>query len=136
MRGVVFELPQHSSAARARAVRSVAVANGWTVAQMDDAEGGWSLFLKRGNLRANIFLWRPEVYRLSCGGAHPDDKCFNTADVQRDLFRECSLTNGCLGIRTTAQRPTVGVDPAQARLCNRNMLYAARPQGGRSASRC
>jgi hypothetical protein len=81
--GAVFELPQHASGARARAVRAAAVANGWTVAQMDDAEGGWMLYMKRGNLRANVFLWRPEVYHLSCSGSHPDDKCFNTADVER-----------------------------------------------------
>jgi len=81
--GAVFELPQHASGARARAVRATAVAKGWTVAQMDDAEGGWSLYLKRGDLRANVFLWRPEVYHLSCAGSHPDDKCFNTADVER-----------------------------------------------------
>lgn len=80
--GVVFELPQRSSAARARAVRAVARRKGWTVARMDDAEGGWALFLIRGKLRANVFLWRPEVYGLECRSAQPDEKCFNSAAIQ------------------------------------------------------
>lgn len=44
----------------------------------------WSLYLARGKLRGSVFLWRPEVYHLGCDGPHPDDKCFNTAAVQRD----------------------------------------------------
>jgi hypothetical protein len=79
----VFELPERSSALRARAVRSEAVKHGWTVAKMDDAEGGWSLFLRRRNFTATVFLWRPNVYRLRCTGSHPDDRCFNTLSVQQ-----------------------------------------------------
>jgi hypothetical protein len=50
---------------------------------MDDAEGGWSLFLRRPGFTAFAVLWRPDVYNLRCGGGHPDDRCFNTIDLER-----------------------------------------------------
>ena len=80
---VVFALPQRSSALRAKALRRTALRNGWTIKKIDDAEGGWSLFLRRPGFTAFAVLWRPEVYHLRCGGGHPDDKCFNTIDLER-----------------------------------------------------
>jgi len=80
---VVFALTQRSSALRAKALRRTALRNGWTIKKMDDAEGGWSLFLRRPGFTAFAVLWRPEVYHLRCGGGHPDDKCFNTIDLER-----------------------------------------------------
>ena len=80
---VVFALPQRSSVLRARALRRTALRNGWTIDKMDDAEGGWSLFLRRPGFTAFAVLWRPDVYNLRCGGEHPDDRCFNTIDLER-----------------------------------------------------
>src|ERR1043165_7118415 len=59
---VVFELPERSSALRARSVREAAKASGWTVTQSDDAQGGWNLFLRRSGFTAFAVFWRPEVY--------------------------------------------------------------------------
>lgn len=81
---VVFELPGRSSALRARRIRAVAEANGWTVTHSDDAPGGWSLFLRRGGFEAYIAFWRPEVYGLRCDGARPKDECFNTINLERN----------------------------------------------------
>ena len=80
---VVFELPERSSPLRARSVRAMAEANGWTVTQSDDAQGGWNLFLRRSGLTAYAVFWRPEVYGLRCDGPHPKDECFNTIDLER-----------------------------------------------------
>ncbi len=82
--GVVFELPERAASRRARVVRATAERHGWTVVKMDDAEGGWSLFLRRPDYTANVVLWRPEVYGLTCKGAQPPDKCFNTLALQRN----------------------------------------------------
>ena len=79
---IVFALPQRSSALRAKALRRTALRNGWTIDKIDDAEGGWSLFLRRPGFTAFAVLWRPDVYKLRCGGGHPDDKCFNTLDLE------------------------------------------------------
>jgi hypothetical protein len=81
--GVVFELPERSSALRAKSVRAAAVANGWTVTHSGDAAGGWSLFLRRSGFTAFAVFWRPEVYGLRCDGAHPKDECFNTINLER-----------------------------------------------------
>jgi hypothetical protein len=81
--GVVFELPQRSSAARANAVRAPARRAGWRIVRMNDGEGGWALFLRRPGLVANVVLWRPTVYHLRCARPHPDDKCFNTPSLLR-----------------------------------------------------
>jgi hypothetical protein len=80
---VVFELPERSSALRAKSVRGAAVANGWTITHSDDAQGGWSLFLRRSGFTAYAVFWRPEVYGLRCDGAHPKDECFNTINLER-----------------------------------------------------
>ena len=80
---VVFELPEGSSALRARSVRATAEANGWTVTHSDDAQGGWNLFLRRSGFTAFAVFWRPEVYGLRCEGAHPKDECFNTINLER-----------------------------------------------------
>jgi hypothetical protein len=80
---VVFELPEHDSAVRARRVRAAAEANGWTVTHSDDAQGGWNLFLRRSGFTAFVALWRPEVYGLRCHGAQPKDECFNTINLSR-----------------------------------------------------
>jgi hypothetical protein len=80
---VVFELPGRSSALRAKRVRAAAAANGWTVTHSDDAQGGWSLFLRRPGFTAYAVFWRPEVYGLRCNGAHPDEQCFNTLNLER-----------------------------------------------------
>src|SRR6266550_2153393 len=82
--GVVFELPERAASRCARVVRATAERHGWTVVKMDDAEGGWSLFLRRPDYTANVVLWRPEVYGLTCKGAQPPDKCFNTLALQRN----------------------------------------------------
>jgi hypothetical protein len=81
--GAVFELPQRASMRRARAVRATAERHGWTVVKIDDAQGGWSLFLRRPGYTAYVVLWRPEVYGLSCDSPRPDDKCFNTLSLER-----------------------------------------------------
>lgn len=80
---VVFELPERSSALRAKAVRAVAEAHGWTVTRSDDAPGGWNLFLRRSGFTAFAVFWRPEVYGLRCDGARPKEECFNTISLQR-----------------------------------------------------
>ena len=85
---VVFEMPERDSAGRAALVRAEAERNGWTVTHSDDAEGGWSAFLKRAEYTAVVFLWRPEVYDVDCEG-RPDPTlesnrfCFNTLNVNR-----------------------------------------------------
>ncbi|HEY6150187.1 MAG TPA: hypothetical protein VIW19_06675 [Gaiellaceae bacterium] len=81
---VVFELPERPSALRAKRVRAAAEANGWTVTHSGDGQGGWSLFLRRGDFEAYASLWRPEVYGLRCDGAHPKDECFNTINLERN----------------------------------------------------
>jgi hypothetical protein len=80
---VVFELPERSSALRAKSVRAIAEANGWTVTHSDDAQGGWNLFLRRSGFTAYAVFWRPEVYGVRCHGAHPKDECFNTINLER-----------------------------------------------------
>jgi hypothetical protein len=80
---VVFELPKRSSALRVKAVRVTAVRNGWKVTESDNAQGGWSLFLRRPGFTAYVVLWRPDVYRLRCNGARPPDQCFNTLNLER-----------------------------------------------------
>jgi hypothetical protein len=79
----VFELPERSSALRAKRVRATAEANGWTVTHSDDAQGGWNLFLRRSGFTAYVVFWRPEVYGLRCDGPHPKDECFNTINLER-----------------------------------------------------
>jgi hypothetical protein len=85
--GVIFELDEPDSGRRATLVREEAERNGWTVTHSDDAEGGWSVFLKRDEYTAVVFLWRPEVYDVDCERADPqseDDKfCFNTVNITR-----------------------------------------------------
>lgn len=54
---VVFELPERSSARRAQTVRATAVRHGWTVSQSGDAQGGWSMFLKRPGYTAYVVFW-------------------------------------------------------------------------------
>ena len=81
---VVFELPEHASTLRAKRVRAAAEANGWTVTHSDDAQGGASLFLRRGEYEAYASFWRPEVYGLGCDGVHPKDECFNTINLERN----------------------------------------------------
>jgi hypothetical protein len=81
---VVFEMPEHSSALRAKRVREAAEANGWRVTRSGDAQGGWSLFLRRSGFTAYAVFWRPAVYGLRCNGGHPKDECFNTVNVERD----------------------------------------------------
>jgi hypothetical protein len=79
----VFELPQHDSGARARIVRAEAEQHGWTVAKMDDAQGGWNLFLKRPGYTAFVALWRSELYVRNCHVRRPPDECFNTVNLER-----------------------------------------------------
>jgi hypothetical protein len=83
---VIFELPERDSARRAALVRDTAVGHGWIVTHTDDAEGGWSVWLKRDGFTAVVFLWRPEVYDADCGG-EPDPGsntyCFNTLNLTR-----------------------------------------------------
>lgn len=81
---VVFELPERSSARRAQTVRATAVRHGWTVSQSGDAQGGWSMFLKRPGYTAYVVFWRREVYHPRCTGAHPQDECFNTLNLERN----------------------------------------------------
>jgi hypothetical protein len=81
--GAVFELPQRGSVRRARAVRATAERHGWRVVKSDDAQGGWSLFLRRPGYTAYVVLWRPEIYGLNCNAPRPDDKCFNTLSLER-----------------------------------------------------
>jgi hypothetical protein len=81
---VVFQLPESSSALRAKSVRAAAVANGWTVTHSDDAQGGWSLFLRRHGFTAYVVFWRARAYGVRCDGAHPADQCFNTLNLERN----------------------------------------------------
>ena len=83
---VVFELQEHDSGRRARLVRAVAARQGWTVTHSDDAQGGWSVFLKRDGFTAVVFLWRPEAYHVECEGelnprSDSERFCFNTLSV-------------------------------------------------------
>jgi glutamate/tyrosine decarboxylase-like PLP-dependent enzyme len=85
---VVFEMPERDSARRAALVRAEAERNGWTVTHSDDAQGGWSAFLKRDEFTAVVFLWRPEVYDVDCEGRpnptlESNRFCFNTLSVNR-----------------------------------------------------
>jgi hypothetical protein len=85
---VVFEMDELDPAHRAALVREEARRNGWTVTHSDDAQGGWSVFLKKDEFSAVVFLWRPEVYEVDCK-AHPDPNseagrfCFNTLNLSR-----------------------------------------------------
>jgi hypothetical protein len=85
---VVFEMEELDSGGRAALVREEARRNGWTVTHSDDAQGGWSVFLKKHEFTAVVFLWRPEVYDVDCKGK-PDPNseagsfCFNTLNVSR-----------------------------------------------------
>jgi hypothetical protein len=81
---VVFELPERSSARRAQMVRETALRHGWTVSQSGDAQGGWSMFLRRPGYTAYVVFWRPEVYHSRCTGARPEDECFNTLNLERN----------------------------------------------------
>jgi hypothetical protein len=83
---VLFELPERDSARRAALVRDSAERHGWIVTHTDDAEGGWSVWLKRNEFTAVVFLWRPEVYEADCGGEPDPDAdpyCFNTLNLTR-----------------------------------------------------
>jgi hypothetical protein len=85
---VVFEMAEHDSARRAALVREKARRSGWAVTHSDDAAGGWSVFLKRNEFTAVVFLWRPEVYDVDCEGqpdpnSETDKFCFNTLNVSR-----------------------------------------------------
>jgi hypothetical protein len=79
----VSVLPERASARRARKVRSTAERHGWTVVEIDNAQGGWSLFLRRSGYTACVVLWRPEVYGLTCTSARPNEKWFNTLNLER-----------------------------------------------------
>jgi hypothetical protein len=84
---VVFEMDAVDSAERAARMREEATGNGWTVTHSDDAQGGWSVFLKKDEFTAVVFLWRPEVYDVDCKG-QPDPNsdanrfCFNTLNLR------------------------------------------------------
>ena len=80
----VFELPVRDSAERARLVRAEAERHGWTITEDGDAEGGWSLFLKRPGFTAAVFLWRSSLYVRDCHIRHPPDECFNTLNLTRN----------------------------------------------------
>jgi hypothetical protein len=85
---VVFEMNEDDSARRAARVREEARGNGWTVTHSDDAQGGWSVFLKKDEFTAVVFLWRPEVYEVDCKGqpdpnSDADSFCFNTLNLSR-----------------------------------------------------
>jgi hypothetical protein len=85
---VVFEMGERDSGRRAALVRAEAGRNGWTVTHSDDAQGGWSVFLSRGDSTAVAFLWRSEAYDADCSGK-PDPRsesnrfCFNTLNITR-----------------------------------------------------
>jgi hypothetical protein len=53
------------------------------VVKSDNAQGGWSLFLRRSGYTAFVVLWRPEVYNLTCKAVQRDEKCFNTVNLER-----------------------------------------------------
>ena len=85
---VVFEMDELDSARRAALVREEARGNGWTVTHSDGAQGGWSVFLKKDEFTAVVFLWRPEVYDVDCKGqpdpnSDADSFCFNTLNLSR-----------------------------------------------------
>jgi hypothetical protein len=82
---IVFNLGIRDSARRATLVRKAAETHGWKVTRMTDAQGGWSLFLKREGFTAFIVLWRAEEYpQADCRGNAPrDDVCFNTLNLTR-----------------------------------------------------
>jgi hypothetical protein len=80
----VFELPARDSARRAQLVRAQAETHGWTVTHEDNAEGGWSLFLKRPGYTAFVVLWRSNLYVKNCHVRRPPDECFNTVNLQRE----------------------------------------------------
>jgi hypothetical protein len=85
---VVFEMDEADSARRAELVREEARRNGWTVTHSDDAQGGWSVFLKKDEFTAVVFLWRPEVYDAECKGqpipnSDAGEFCFNTLNLSR-----------------------------------------------------
>jgi hypothetical protein len=85
---VVFEMNELDSARRAALVREEARRNGWTVTHSDDAQGGWSVFLKKDEFTAVVFLWRPEVYDVDCKGkpgpnTEAGSFCFNTLNLTR-----------------------------------------------------
>ena len=85
---VVFEMRERDSGRRALLIRTEAIRNGWTLTRSDDAQGGWSVFLRRGDSTAVAFLWRSEVYGADCDG-EPDARsdsnkfCFNTLNITR-----------------------------------------------------
>jgi hypothetical protein len=85
---VVFGMDEPDSAQRAALVREEARRNGWTVTHSDDAQGGWSVFLKKDEFSAVVFLWRPEVYDVDCKdqpdpNSDEDRFCFNTLNLSR-----------------------------------------------------
>jgi hypothetical protein len=85
---VVFEMDEDDSARRAARVREEARGNDWTVTHSDDAQGGWSVILKKDEFTAVVFLWRPEVYDVDCKGqpdpnSDADRFCFNTLNLSR-----------------------------------------------------
>jgi hypothetical protein len=85
---VVFEMDELDSAHRAALVREEARGNGWRVTHSDDAQGGWSVFLRKDEFSAVVFLWRPEVYDVDCKGqpdpnSDADRFCFNTLNLSR-----------------------------------------------------
>ena len=85
---IVFEMSERDSGERAAVLRDEARRNGWTITHSDDAQGGWSVFAKRGEYTAVAFLWRPEVYEIDCAG-EPDPAvdenkfCFNSLNIER-----------------------------------------------------
>ena len=85
---VVFEMDEDDLARRAARVREEARGNDWTVTHSDDAQGGWSVILKKDEFTAVVFLWRPEVYDVDCKGqpdpnSDADRFCFNTLNLSR-----------------------------------------------------
>jgi hypothetical protein len=85
---VVFEMAERDPAVRAALVRAEAEGQGWTVTHSDDAQGGWSVYAKRGGFRAVVFLWRPDAYDVDCRDrpdprSESEEVCFNTLNVER-----------------------------------------------------
>src|SRR4051812_12721724 len=82
---VVFVLHARDSSQRAESVRAAAEHHGWEVTRSNDAEGGWSLFLKRKGFTAFVVLWRPERYpRANCrDNGRREEMCFNTLNLTR-----------------------------------------------------
>ena len=85
---IVFEMSERDSGERAAVLRDEARRNGWTITHSDDAQGGLSVFAKRGEYTAVAFLWRREVYEVDCAG-EPDPAidenkfCFNSLSIER-----------------------------------------------------